>query len=94
MFNVTLNTHTHTHVHTHTHTHTHIHTHLHTHVHTHVHTHTLIHTHTHTVCMFLRFLTGNAEAYSTEPLKNENEELALGFYHMQNVRELNGLIHN
>ncbi len=42
--------------------------------------------------MFLRFLTGNAEAYSTEPLKNENEELALGFYHMQNVRELNGHI--
>ena len=33
-----------------------------------------------------RFLNGSDEAFSTEPLKNENEDLALGFYHMQNVR--------
>ena len=34
-----------------------------------------------------RFLNGGDEAFSTEPLKNENQDLALGFYHMQNVRE-------
>ena len=33
-----------------------------------------------------RFLNGGDEAFSTEPLKNENQDLALGFYHMQNVR--------
>ena len=37
-------------------------------------------------CCCCRFLTGNGEAFSTEPLKNENQDLALGFYHMQNVR--------
>ena len=34
-----------------------------------------------------RFLNGGDEAFSTEPLKNENQDLALGFYHMQNVRQ-------
>ena len=39
------------------------------------------------VCVhFCRFLNGGDEAFSTEPLKNENQDLALGFYHMQNVR--------
>ena len=33
----------------------------------------------------VRFLNGGDEAFSTEPLKNENQDLALGFYHMQNV---------
>ena len=33
----------------------------------------------------IRFLNGGDEAFSTEPLKNENQDLALGFYHMQNV---------
>ncbi len=33
----------------------------------------------------LRFLNGSDEAFSTEPLKNDNEDLALGFYHMKNV---------
>jgi hypothetical protein len=32
-----------------------------------------------------RFLNGGDEAFSTEPLKNENQDLALGFYHMQNI---------
>ena len=35
--------------------------------------------------LMYRFLNGGSEAYSTEPLKNENQDLALGFYHMQNV---------
>ena len=35
-----------------------------------------------------RFLHGGDEAFSTEPLKNENQDLALGFYHMQNVRSV------
>jgi kinesin family protein 1 len=34
-----------------------------------------------------RFLNGANEAFSTEPLKNENQDLALGFYHMKNVCE-------
>ena len=32
-----------------------------------------------------RFLNGGDEAFSTVSLKNENQDLALGFYHMQNV---------
>ena len=42
----------------------------------------------HCVKIFLnvcRFLNGTNEAFSTEPLKNENQDLALGFYHMKNV---------
>ncbi len=35
-----------------------------------------------------RFLNGSDEAVSTEPLKNENEDLALGFYYMKNVRSV------
>lgn len=34
----------------------------------------------------LRFPAADGEAFSTEPLKNENQDLALGFYYMQNVR--------
>ena len=30
-------------------------------------------------------MNGANEAFSTEPLKNENQDLALGFYHMKNV---------
>ena len=32
-----------------------------------------------------RFFNGNENAFSTEPLKNDNPDLSLGFYHMQNV---------
>ena len=42
------------------------------------------------VCVFPdspRFLNGGDQAFSTEPLKNDNQDLALGFYHMQNVSE-------
>ncbi|XP_065919048.1 kinesin-like protein KIF1A isoform X2 [Dysidea avara] len=32
-----------------------------------------------------RFFNGNETAFSTEPLKNDNADLDLGFYHMQNL---------
>ena len=35
-----------------------------------------------------RFLNGGDEAFSTVSLKNENQDLALGFYHMQNVSDV------
>ena len=38
------------------------------------------------VFLQFRFLNGGDEAFSTISLKNENQDLALGFYHMQNVR--------
>ena len=36
---------------------------------------------------FFRFLVGSDKVYSTEPLHNDHHELAMGFYHMQNVRQ-------
>ena len=35
--------------------------------------------------LYCRFFNGNENAFSTEPLKNDNPDLSLGFYHMQNV---------
>jgi flagellar biosynthesis chaperone FliJ len=37
------------------------------------------------VFLQFKFLNGGDEAFSTVSLKNENQDLALGFYHMQNL---------
>ena len=35
--------------------------------------------------LLFRFLSKSERIFSTPPLHNDHQELALGFYHMQNV---------
>ena len=43
--------------------------------------------------LLFRFLSKSERIFSTPPLHNDHQELALGFYHMQNVSISNLIIH-
>ena len=43
--------------------------------------------------LFFRFLSKSERIFSTPPLHNDHQELALGFYHMQNVSISNLIMH-